>query len=325
MSSKIRQDAIASKVMAEQHMDAAEANVFARELLRVRTQVFEVEFADLKAQSFIPRNSDVTPTDESYTYRVAQRYGTTQTGASYAQNAPRADVSMSEETPQLIRPITSSYGYSFQEARVAARLGNQLPMRRARAAREAIAQEVNRILTFGDTTKYGATLLGLANLSNTSTYSVPNGVAGSPLWLLKTPDEILKDMHGMVSQVVVDTKDLKHPNAMILPLASYQLVSTTRMGDGSDKTILRFFLETSPHCKSVESWASLDAAPDSEWSGKRAIAYQKTPDVLDYLLPVEFEQLAPDITALETTVTCHARIGGVMPYHPKAIIYADGI
>lgn len=321
---KARLDAIAAKVMAEQKMDAAEANVFARELLRVRARIAEVEIAEMKATRFIPRNTEVSSTDESYTYRVATKYGETRTGASYTAAAPRADVSMVEKTPQLIRPITASYGWSFQEARVAARTGNQLPMRKAEAAREAIALETDRVLTFGDTTKYGAAMAGLANLSGTSVYTVPAGAAGTT-WALKTPDEVLKDMHGMVSQVVVDTKELKRPDTMLLPLASYELVSTTRMGDGSDKTILKFFMETTPHVKQVESWSVLDAAPDSEWTGKRAIAYVKRPDVLDYLLPVEFEQLAPDINALETVVTCHARIGGVMAYHPKAIIYADGI
>jgi hypothetical protein len=322
---KARIDAIAAKAMAEMKFDAAEANVFARELLRVRSQVFETEIAELKATQFMPRNTEVGTTDESYTYRVADNYGTTRTGASYATNAPRADVSMREETPQLIRPITASYGWSFQEARVAARTGNQLSMRKAKAAREAIAIETNRVLTFGDTTHYGAALAGLANLSGVNSYTVPNGSSGSPLWANKTPDEILKDMHGMASKIVTDTKDLKHPDMMVLPLASHELVATTRMGDGSDKTILRFFLETSPHVKRVESWSSLDAAPNSEWTGKRALCYVNRPDVLDYLLPIEFEQLSPDITALETVTTCHARIGGVMAYHPKAILYADGI
>lgn len=322
---KARMDAIAAKVMAEMKFDASEANVFAREMLRVRSRVAEVEIAEMKAQRFIPRNTEVTPTDESYTYRVATMYGTVRTGSSYSAAAPRADVSMAEQTPQLIRPITASYGWSFQEARVAARTGNRLPERKAMAAKEAIALEVDRILTFGDTTHYGAAMSGLANLSGTSTYTVPNGSAGTATWSTKTPDEVLLDMHGMVKKVVVDTKDLKHPNTLLLPLDSYEYIATTRMGDGSDKTILKFFMETNPHVKQVESWSVLDAAPAAEWTGKRAIAYQKTPDVLDYLLPVEFEQLSPDVSALETVTTCHGRIGGVMAYHPKAIIYADGI
>ncbi len=316
-------------------LDSSEAVTFARELLKVRAGLFEVRFPELKAQRLIPRNSEMTETDEEFTYQTVDEYGATKTGASYSTDAPRADVSMREADPQRVGVITSAYGYSFHEALVSARLGRDLPMRKARASRKAIAHEVERILSYGDTTTYGPSLKGLLTLTPESTptddgireYTAPNGVSGSAKWLdtddvtpLKTPEEIVRDMHGMANQIVRDSNDVEHPTDMLLPLAYHQHVSSTRMGDGSDKTILEFFRANSPHVKNIEAWFKLDAAPNAEWTGRQILCYDKNADVLEYLLPVEFRQHAPQARRMETLVDCDARCGGVVVYRPKAII-----
>jgi hypothetical protein len=328
---KIRHDQLAA--MLEQRMDAAEANVFARELLKIRAGVFDIKFPELKAQRLIPRNTEVNDTDEEFAFRYATEYGTTKLGASYSQTAPRVDVSMVEAAPQLIRPMKVAYGYDFQEARVAARTGNGLPMRKANAARKAIAQEINDILTFGRTkgsvlagkTDYGATLYGLANLPSTLTFTPATGSEGSKLWSAKTPNEIIADMNGIASGIVTNSNDVEHPNTLLLPLSRYEQIASQRMGDGSDMTVLKHFLSVNTHIKSVEAWYALDAAPNSEWTGARMLCYDKSPEVMEYLLPVEFEQFAPQMVGTETVTECHARIGGIVLYRPKAVSYGDGI
>lgn len=325
MAPKIRLDAVAAQAQACLNFDASEANVFARELLKVRAGVFEVKFPELKAMRLIPMNKECGPVDEEFTYRYATEYGTTRPGSSYAGQAPRVDVAMVEATPVRIRPVTASYGFDFQEARVAAKTGNGLPQRKANAARKAIAQELNRILTFGDSTRYGVTLAGLANLSGTHTYSVPNGASGDTEWTTKTPDEILLDLNGIASGIVTNSSGVEEPDTLLLPLARYELIASKRMGDGSDMTVLKHFLGVNPHIKTVESWHALDAAPSSEWTGMRMICYRKDPDVLEAIVPIEFEQFAPQMINMETITSCHARIAGVVAYRPKAISYGDQI
>lgn len=332
----IRQDELAARLLAHystmERFDAAEANVFARELLKVRSRVFEIRQPELKASSFIPKNTEMGPTDEEWTYRVATEYGTVRPTSSYSrQNAPRADVSMVEATPQRVRPLVNSYGYDIQEARVAARTGNQLPMRKAAAARKAIAFEVNDILTYGRAAAgvaslglpgYGVAMSGIASLSGTLTTTAGTGALGSNAWELKTADEILADMNAMCSAMIVNSKGLEVPNQMILPLSMHEIISHKRMGDGSDVTVLKFFQATHPDV-TVSHWHALEAAPNSEFSGRRTITYRKDPEVLEYLLPIEFEQFAPQMDGLETITMCHARVGGVVLYLPKAVNYMD--
>ncbi len=327
MPPSIRHDALSAQMQAVLHLDASEANVFARELLKIRAGVFEVKFPELKAMGLIPKNTDCGPADEEFTYRTATEYGRTKLAAGYSGTSPRADVSMVEAAPQRIRPMRVSYGYDIQEARVAAKTGNGLPQRKANAARKSIAQELNRILTFGAAaTEYGVAMSGLAALSGTLTFTPGlSQSTGSKSWLTKTPDEILADMNGVARGIVTNSSDVEHPNTLLLPLARYELIASMRLGDGSDQTVLKHFLGVNPHIKTVEAWHALDAAPAAEWTGMRMICYDKSPDVLESIVPIEFEQFAPQMHGTETVTECHARIGGVVCYRPKAISYGDEI
>lgn len=332
MAPTLRQDALAAALQRQYSCDASEANTFARELLKVRAQVFEIRFPELKASRFVPKNTEMGPADEEYTYRVATEYGTVRPTSSYSrQNAPRADVSMVEAPPQRVRPLVNSYGYDIQEARVAAKTGNQLPMRKAAAARKAIAFEMNDILTYGRAAAgvaslnlpgYGIAMSGIAALSGTLTSTIAAGALGSTAWELKSSDEIVADLNQLYSEMITNSKGIEVPNQLILPLSLHQIAQHKRMGDGSDVSVLKHWQSTHPDV-AVDNWHALDAAQNSEWTGRRIIMYRKAPDVVEYLAPIEFEQFAPQMDGLETITMCHARVGGCVLYLPKAINYGD--
>ncbi len=42
-------------------------------------------------------------------------------------------------------------------------------------------------------------------------------------------------------------------------------------------------------------------------------------------MPVPFEQMAPQFDGMIVKTSCHGRIGGVVCYFPKSVIYADYI
>jgi hypothetical protein len=321
MTAQQRLDAVARKIADTYHVDVAESVMIARELLNVRAQAFEVQYPEHKAMSLVPMKTDIHPGDELYTYQVWDKVGQAAFRTPHAKTAPRADVSLVEGTPLPLRSIHSSYGIDFQEARAAARAGKPLDNRKMMAARYAIASKLNSVFTSGST-EYGPTMYGMLNLSGVVTYTVTaDGTGATKTWSTKTPAQIVRDMNGIVTKMVVDSNDVEHPDTLVIPLSSHELISTTRMADGSDVTILKHFLANSPHIKRVIPWYALETAG----TGGRMIAYRQSADVLEGLLPVEFEQFAPQTDGMEVVTVCHARMGGICLYKPKAVAYGDGI
>ena len=155
-------------------------------------------------------------------------------------------------------------------------------------------------------------------------HSTPNGGAGTKTWETKTPDEIVADLNGIANKVVADSKGVENPDTIILPITSYNVAATKRMGDGSDVTALRHFLSTSPYIKNVETSFRLESYA-AGWTGKRMVCYRKDPNKLEGLVPQEFEQMSPQFNGFAVKTLCHMRCGGVVLYFPKSVAYGDGI
>ncbi len=305
------------------HRDASESIWFARQLEYIRPGLMEVLYPALEGKSFVPVDSSMGPGSTNYTYRSYDKVGSASLVEDYAMDPPRADVS-GQETTQPIKPYGVMYGYSFQELRAGMLAGLPLDVRKAMAARYAMELKIDQIIFYGDT---AGGLKGLATLSNATTYTVANGQKGTKLWRDKTADEIVRDMHGIVNKIVNASHGVFQPNTLILPLLAYNIANSKRMGDGSNQTCLSFFEDTSPYVKEVRPSYRLDYSERANWSGStgRMIAYEKSPDRLSMLLPVEFEQLPPQQEGYEYKTLCHSRMGGVISPYPSSIAYGDGI
>lgn len=300
-------------------MDAAESAYIARQLEFMRAGVMEVQYPELKGARLMPINTSVDPGAASYTYQVSDTIGTALVTSDLATEPPRADVKGSESN-QVIRSVIIAYGYSIQEARAAMFAKTPLVPRRAMAARDIMERTIDNIWFLGNDVMG---LKGLLNQSSTTTYTVPNGAAGSKTFESKTPDEVVADLNGATNKVVTDSKEVFQPDTMLLPLTSFTYISTKRMGDGDSSTILQHFLKNSPYIKTVEATHKLES--NAGWTGKRGMVYRKDPMYIEGLLPQPFEQLPPQATAYELVTPCHARCGGVVVYQPKAICYFDQI
>lgn len=323
----IRQDAVdqlrAWLAQDGSRVDASEAVTFARELLRVKATLFEQRFPEHLATTFGSRATDLTATDELWTYQSASQVGKAEPRVAYGSTAPRADVFFEEATPTRIMPIVSAFGFTFHEARISAATGKQLPERKAKAARRAIAQEVDEALSVGKTIN-GLAIVGLANQSGTETYTTPAGAAGSKTWELKTPQEIYRDLSAPCTQVAVNSNQVESVNEILLPHSSYRYIAETPWGLVGETTILQMFLRNHANMR-VRPWWRLESVSGVSGSGKRMIHYNSSSDKLEYGLPVEFEQMSPVMGMFDTVIGCHARVGGYKLYAPKSMCYGDEI
>lgn len=301
------------------HLDAAEGIFLSRALEEVRSKTYDIKYVNLLGRQLIPVDNSVDPGKETIRYEQYEMYGIAKIISDYADDLPRADVA-GREFFSVVRTLGASYGYSQQELRAARAAGAPLVQRKADAAKRAVEQAIDRIAQVGDTAR---NMLGLLNQPNVSTYVIPAGVSGFTDWRRKTPDEIAEDINGAINSIVSNTKGVEIPDTVLLPIEQYTLIATRRMGDGSDKTILDFVLDSNSYVNQIVPWYALNGAGSG--GVDRMMVYRRDPDALQLIIPMEFTQHTPQERNLEVVIPCEARIGGVVFYYPMSACYADGI
>lgn len=310
--------------MSEQlRLDAAESVWFKRQLEFVDQQTYELIYPENKSRQFIPSQPGIPDWAKSYTWRLFEKFGRAKIVTNMADDIPRADVAASEES-KIIKPCAAAYGWDIFEIKASAKTGVNLDGLKAAAARFAIETEIDEILAVGNTAH---NLQGLLTLTGTTSYTVPLGGTGFKLWSTKTPDEIVADVNGIIAAVRTAMKGAGGPMfqkfTVIIPETQYMLIAAKRMGDGSDKTILRFLLENNPWIGSIEAWYRCTGAGSG--ATDRMVVYPKTPLVLAGIVPMEFTTLPPEQRNLEYIVNAIATTGGVVVRYPVAVAYGDGI
>ena len=300
-------------------LDAAESAFIGRELEEIRSKTYDIKYPNLIGRVLIPVNNAIDPGVEVITYKQFDMVGAAVIIANYADDLPRSDVRCKSFSSSP-RDLGSSYGYSYQEAKAAAYTGLPLDARKAAAARRSIEQLIDRIAKTGDA---GNNLLGFLNQPNTSLYTVPNGASGFPDWARKTPDEVLKDINGIINGIVASTQEVEIPDTLLLPVTQYTYITSTPRSANSDTTIAEYALNNNPYLKEIIPWNVLKGA--GVGPSDRMVAYRKDPDALELIIPQEFEQLPPEKRGLEMLTDCVARCGGVVVYYPLSISYGDGI
>jgi hypothetical protein len=300
---------------ASLRLDANETALFARQLEDIDSQLFRVEYPELKGSALVPVKSDINPGAEEYTYRSMNSAGRAALLSNYGDDLPRVDVQGAEESTKL-KSYGDSYGYSIQDMRRAKMAGISLENERAMAAREVLARKLDTVIFFGDTT---AGLTGFANNSGVSLVSPTTGT-----WLTATGDQILADLLKLERAAFTDSKGIEAPTTIALATSSYAIAATKPIGTDVNKTVLEFFLKQSLFVKEVDHSWQLETA-NAGGTGPRAICYAKKPEKLQALVPVEFESFAPEPRNLAFVINCHMRAGGTIIRFPGSVRYMDSL
>lgn len=302
------------------HLDAGESAIFARQLDYVKAQSYDVKHKNLKATTLIPVSTEAPSGADVITFRRFDMVGLAKIVSDYANDFPRADVYGTEESAK-VRSLGSSFGYSVKEIRRSQMAGTNLDQRRANAARRAIDELLERLAFTGDS---NFNINGLINYPGISDYTVPNdGTGTSKLWSTKTPDQIVRDITGLISFIVSSTNGREAPDTLLLPIDQYMLIANTRMTDGNDKTILTFVLENNPYLKLIDWLPELKSA--GVGATNRMLAYTRDPEHLTLEIPQPYEQFTPQQKGMEFEVPCHMETAGVICYYPLSVAFGDGI
>lgn len=89
----------------------------------------------------------------------------------------------------------------------------------------------------------GAT--GLLNSSDITADTVANGISGSPLWVNKTPDEILDDVNSLLHACWSSAAFAICPGELRLPPYQFSLIAERKVSSAGNVSILKFLKENS--------------------------------------------------------------------------------
>jgi hypothetical protein len=297
--------------------DANELSILTRQAEFIRSKTFEVEYAALKALQFIPLATDI-PSWASHAIKIVfDSAGQARITGGSSDDAPRVDMVASEQS-QKILSLEAAYGWSLMELRAALGAGLPLNSKKAEIALRVINTALDEILATGKLTSAGQTNTGLTGFINSSAVTVMTATAGS--WAAATADAIIAEISAMIATPAQTTKDIYNVNTVLMAPAKLDFIAQKPRSSTSDTTVLEFLKRTNPGV-SFEKWHRLTGAGGS---GKdRFVAYEKSPAVVEGILPQQFETLPPQQKGFDSVVLCHARCGGVDIHQPKAMLYLD--
>lgn len=303
--------------LAGLNLDANETAMLDRQLKHVESEIYTVQYPELRHRRYIPQDTSVPAGAESIIYRQYDRVQNAKLVSDYADDLPFADV-IAREFPIPIKTVGSAFQYSLRDLEHAAFSGVALDSMRANAARDSIEFELDDIACFG---RAEVGLLGLVNNPNVDVIAVENA-GGDVLWSAKDATEILADLAKLANHVVVNTNQIYQVNTILMGTTLFQKIKMMPYSTNSDRTVLEWFRSNNPGVE-IDGWHRLNTA-NAAGTGARIVGYYRDPRVLKEKNPLPFTQLPPQPKNLSFVVPCRALTAGVHIYQPGAVVYMDG-
>lgn len=199
--------------------------------------------------------------------------------------------------------------------------GGNLGERKASAARMVAEKFVYDRVIRGSTEK---NFTGMINDPRVPTANAPTGS-----WATATPDQMLADVNAALQDVYVNSRETALANTLLLPTSKFLFINNARISN-TDTSVLKYLSENNSF--SAISKQPLTIAPSRELetagasSTARMVAYEKSPDNMEFFLPGLFEFMP-----LFATSSMTWRVDGVMNvgqfelYRAKTMSYRDNI
>jgi hypothetical protein len=299
--------------------DAAESAFVERELTSIESTLYKTDFPELRAKALIPTVENYDPGAAIHLYQEITSVGEAEVSADLTGDIPFADLSVAE-TSQKVRVIKSGFRYSYLDVLRSRMAGRPLDQLKAVDAKLMAERKVDETAAQGHST---TGLNGLLNHASITTTVATNGVALSPLWANKTPDEIVKDFADPCNRIIAATLGIETPDTAILSPERYGYIASTRMGDGSDMTILKFLLASLGWLKAIEPWYYCTSLGTG--TSQLMCVYKRDPRVLEQRIPLGYTALPVQEVAYYYQVPALMTTAGVILRKPLAVQTVYGI
>lgn len=295
----------------------------------VRQQVYTIKYPDIIYPNIVPIATDVAPWAKSVTYFSSDKTGKAAWLNGRARDFPLVDVNQNKFEKE-IHMAGIGYDWTLEEVQQAMSMPapfNSLPVRKAAAARRAYEEMMEGIAMIGDTAK---NFTGILNNGSVTAASVPNGAGASPLWSIKTAQEILTDINSALTGIYTGSLTVELADTLLMPSAQFLDISNRPVSANYPMTILQWVKQYNSYTAKTGNPLDIREVRQLQGAGSgatdRMVAYRKAPDVLEMFLPIPLTFLAPyQVSPMLWEVGGYFRTGGVDVKLPKAMRYSDAI
>ena len=224
-----------------------------------------------------------------------------------------------------LRLLGQEVSYSSVELERSQLLGQPIDAQKFNALNTIYQMATDEMIYVGDTA-VGAE--GLVNSTLVTSGSVPNGTGGSPLWINKTPDEILKDVNDMITAAWQASGFSVCPDKLLLPPAQFAYISSQKISTAGNVSILTFLEDNSISLR--VNGRKLDIQPLKWLTGRgtggadRMVAYTNDEERVRFpMVPIRRE--TPYYLGIKFNAPYIWAFGEVEFVYPETAVYRDGI
>ena len=278
----------------------------------IETEVLKRPYPAVKYAEMIPIDTTASPFSLSVTHFTQDATGRAKFISGKGDDVPLVNISGSK-FEQMVNMAGVGYSFSLEEIGAAQQMGTNLQSDGAQAARESYEQFVDEVAFAGDTT------LGIEGFYSMT--GVPSAAAGAT-FAASTPDAILAIINTALNAIYTNTLGIEMGDTIALPLAEYARLSSTRLGDGSDVTILDYIRRANVY--TAQTGQPLSIFADRRLTTKMVV-YRRDPSVLKMHVPMPLRFIAPQSVNLEIKVLGMFRFAPVNIRKPQAVRYVTGI
>jgi hypothetical protein len=311
--------------------DAASSIAFARGLEYIYSEVYEIEFPELKATRLIPVNTEVPAGSLTFTYRQFEKTGAAAVVSNMAGDLPLVGYK-GKEFPAPVVTIGCAYSFTVVDVERSARLEVPLESMLAAACRWAMDFLQEQIVANGLSNEGVAGFTNAPGVTGTTQLStgtwlhqlnaIAAATAAAPATAVAAAQGIVSDVNAMKTGVFVPTLGLQDVTDILLPIDLYSALRTVPRSPAFTNDNLISYLESICNVK-IDFWNQLNSS--SATSHGRVMAYQKDPKCLRMVLARPFTQYAPQAKNLAWIVPCLAELGGTQVMKPLSMTWMDGL
>jgi hypothetical protein len=244
---------------------------------------------------------------------------------------------VSVDIAKLTSPLTPwglEVKFSILELESAAKMGRPIDAQKLEALKMKHQMDIDEMVYVGDANLLAGGLVNHSLVTNVS--NLPNGSVGaSPRWSTKNPDEILADVNNAITSAWAASAWKVMPNKLLIPPVQFGYISTIKVSDAGNISILKYLLEN--NVLKASGKGELEIQPAKWLVGAGVGGTIGTPGTVDRMVcyTQDNEYVRYPMTLLQRTPvqydsifhksTYYCRLGQVEMVYPETVAYRDGL